>query len=128
MDSNLRFVLRYWLPPFAWATVIFLLSSLHALPTPPLPEGFPADKIAHAAVYALFGALLFRAFARGEGLSVGTAAFLAILFGAAYGLSDEVHQAFVPGRACEGADLVADIAGVVVATALFAWFQARRTG
>jgi VanZ family protein len=46
----------------------------------------------------------------------------AILIAAAYGVSDEVHQSFVPMRSVEAMDVVADTVGAAVAAfALYAW-------
>ncbi len=41
-----------------------------------------------------------------------------------YGLGDEFHQSFIPGRFASAADLVADALGAVVACA--AWFFWKR--
>jgi VanZ family protein len=40
-------------------------------------------------------------------------AVFAILVSVLWGLSDEIHQAFVPGRSSEVADFVADVVGSV---------------
>lgn len=116
---------RYWLPPFLWASLIFILSSLHTIPTPSVP-GVSMDKVAHATVYAILAGLCFRAFATGEQFPARWAALLSALFATAYGATDEIHQSFVAGRACEGGDLVADAAGAIVAAAFCAWWRARR--
>jgi VanZ family protein len=34
-----------------------------------------------------------------------------VIFGLVYGLSDEFHQLYVPGRSCSGFDLIIDTAG-----------------
>lgn len=44
----------------------------------------------------------------------------AIIFGFLYAVSDEIHQHFVPGRACEIKDVAIDTAGVIVGTLFFA--------
>ena len=43
---------------------------------------------------------------------------LAVLLATLYGVTDEGHQWFVPGRTAEVADLVADAVGAAVATGL----------
>lgn len=40
--------------------------------------------------------------------------------GAAYAVSDEVHQYFVPGRSCEVRDMIIDACGVLVGVAILA--------
>ena len=102
-----------WVGAAAWAAVIFGLSALPAGATPLSPFPFPGDdKVVHAAVYAVLGALLRVALGR-----TGPAIALA----AAYGVTDEVHQAFVPGRDADAFDWIADAVG----SALGALFAAR---
>jgi VanZ family protein len=74
-------------------------------------------KIAHAAEYAVLGALLLRATGR---------AGLAFALGAAYAISDEVHQSFVPGRLGSPLDVAIDAAGVAVGIVLWQSLRARR--
>ena len=93
--------------------LIFGLSSISNPPN--LPGG--SDKGAHSILYAGFGTLLLRALAGGRLRHVAVRTmFAAILLAAAYGVTDEIHQLFVPGRSYEVADMVADAAGAGVAT------------
>ena len=105
----------WWGPAAGWMILLFGSSASPDLPEAP---GGLSDKLVHALAYAGLSALLYRALARGRvtGLRVRpglAAAALATL----YGLSDEWHQAFVPGRTADTADLAADAAGAVAATA-----------
>ena len=86
--------LSLWLPVVAWAAVIFALSSIPSLGTGLGTWDLLLRKLAHAAEYAVLGALLVRALGR---------AALAVAAGVLYAVTDEVHQTFVPGR--EGAVL-----------------------
>ena len=76
------------------------------------------DKLDHAVVYAILGGLCFLAIRRTWPLSrvrlVGLAALLAVL----YGLSDEFHQLFVPGRSAELYDALADGVGGLIGAAV----------
>lgn len=104
---------------------IFALSSLSR--TPALPQG--ADKQLHALLYCGLGVLLTRALAGGLGerVSVRTACVVTLLAGL-YGVSDEVHQWFVPPRQVEVLDVVADtVGGAMAGFGLYAWgiIQAR---
>ena len=109
-----------WGPALAWAALIFTFSSFSKLPAPP---GELTDKHAHFIVYGVFGALVVwgltdRAPGRTTWRMVATTAVVALL----YGLSDELHQSFVPGREPSGLDLAADVAGATgAAVALRAW-------
>jgi VanZ family protein len=98
--------------------VIFALSAQPSLPKPP---GGMSDKQEHALAYAGLSALACRAIAGGPlvGLSP-SGALAAAVIASAYGITDELHQSFVPGRKAEVADWVADAAGAAAA-ALGAW-------
>jgi VanZ family protein len=74
-------------------------------------------KIAHAAEYALLGGLLVRATTR-----PGPAFALGVL----YAVSDEIHQAFVPGRHGAPLDVAIDAVGVGIGILLWQSVQSRR--
>ena len=83
----------------------------------PMLESFPTPPgLGHFIGYAILGLLLYRAFNGGLGNDLGwsrSAAFKTLLVGAAYAVSDEVHQLFVPGRECSVADLAIDTAAIL---------------
>ena len=110
--------LRLWLPVVAWAAVIFAFSSIPGLGT---GLGFWDEvlrKTAHAAEYAILGALLLRALGR---------ALPAFVVGVAYAISDEIHQSFVEGRRGAPLDVLIDAVGVGVGVLAWRWFvEARR--
>lgn len=80
------------------------------------------DKLAHVAYFALVGLLAARASLAGHGWSARRTAAVVVLGALAWGLLDEVHQSFTPGRAVEAGDVAADgvgaAAGVAAALAL----------
>ena len=45
--------------------------------------------------------------------------FLSIIFSIIYAATDEIHQYFVPGRACQLSDLTVDTCGIVFAVVVF---------
>jgi hypothetical protein len=98
-------VLSAWLPVVAWAALIFTLSSIPDLGTGLGGWDLALRKIAHAAEYAVLGVLLLRA--------IGREAPAAAL-GIAYAVTDEMHQAFVPGRQGAPLDVLIDAVGVIV--------------
>ena len=109
-----------WGPAWAMMALIFGLSSISGLP--PAPGGVD-DSVAHALAYGVLAALLLRGLsgARWRGVSV-SAAGVAVLLATLYGVTDEAHQWFVPGRTVEVSDLVADALGATVAAGLLlAW-------
>ena len=116
---------RVWGPAWATMVLIFVLSSISELG--PIPGGVD-DGVAHALQYAVLAALLLRglAGARWRGVKVRAAA-LAVLLATLYGVTDEAHQWFVPGRTAEVTDLVADALGAAVAAGVICgWSIVRR--
>lgn len=110
--SVVRRPLFLWGPVVIQMALIFVASSIPDLG--PLPG--PSDKSWHSAGYALLGGLLLRAFAGGR-LSGVTwpRAITAVLLTTLYGVSDEFHQTFVPGRSADRFDLLADGIGAALA-------------
>ena len=53
-------------------------------------------------------------------MTIGVAA-LGALVSVAYGVTDELHQAFVPGRTPDAWDVVKDFVGAVAGSAACAW-------
>ena len=45
--------------------------------------------------------------------------FLSIILSSGYAITDEIHQIFVPGRACQLTDLAIDICGIVLGVVVF---------
>jgi VanZ family protein len=109
-------MLRYWLPVVAYTTLIFYLSSLPH-PEDKLPNFLfeqLGDKLLHAVEYAVLAFLCYRAFRHAAGpRAASKALILAIGAASLYGMTDEVHQAFVPLRESSWSDWIADTAGAV---------------
>lgn len=106
-----RAITAWWVTVTAYAGAIFLASSTpHPLGIHTLPPF--VDKVVHALV---FGGLSFTVWMalRSSAPSVSTRrlSVLAIVLTALYGLTDEIHQSFVPGRSMEMLDLAADAGG-----------------
>jgi VanZ family protein len=87
------------------------------------PPGGVTNEQAHSAGYAGLGALVARALAGGFGARLtGWQAVGAVAMTTAYGVSDEWHQSFVPGRDADPLDVRADAIGAVLGTAgCWAW-------
>lgn len=101
-------LLSRWMPVALYMAAIFLVSADSDPPAPPAVS----DKLLHLGAYAALGVLLCRAVAGGlAGRVTRRAAVITLLVSIAYGVSDEVHQMFVPGRSAEVLDVVADAAG-----------------
>ena len=103
--SPRAFRLACWLPPCMYAAVIFYLSSLPGATY--FPSFFSADKIFHLGEYALLGYLVARALGN-YGLTKKKLFIRALALCVLYGISDEVHQMFVPHRFPSVMDILAD--------------------
>lgn len=114
--GDTREMRRVWLygPALAWAGLIFWLSHQSRLPEAP-----GGDKVAHLLAYAVMGGVFARPLwfdtRRTPGHVFSSAALLAVL----YGLSDELHQSFVPGRDASVGDAVADAVGALLGAAMW---------
>ncbi|MDF1534324.1 MAG: VanZ family protein [Methanosarcinaceae archaeon] len=74
------------------------------------------DKIQHIVLYFGFGIVLYFTFFNSKEQSLKKyAAIFAIVAGILYGITDEYHQSFVPGRVASTADLFANGMGVTIA-------------
>jgi VanZ family protein len=92
---------------------IFIVSGLHVAP---LPDQV-SDKTGHLVAYAGLGILAVRAVAGGLPRAVGLrVALLALVIAGGYGITDEIHQSFVPGRSGDIQDWYADVTGAVIGT------------
>lgn len=110
-----------WGPALIWMAVTFYLSHQSVVA---IPLGAP-DYVAHGIGYAGLGALLVRALAGGRLSAMSWRwVLLATLLGGLYGVSDEFHQSFVPGRYPSLSDIAADTIGSLVGAASAALFGA----
>lgn len=113
--------LRTWGPAIVWAGLLFAASSQ---PTLPVDLHSNLDKLAHFGAYAVLGLLLARA-----QVSTRVHVLWAVGIGAVIGGLDEFYQGFVPGRATELGDWIADALGVVAGVACYhlwrQWLAAR---
>lgn len=114
-ESSLRHRLIYGAPVLAYAGMIFLLSSVSKMPFV-IPSFFGFDKLAHLGVYYLFGCLICRwLLAEKSHFANRHYLVLTIVIGTCYGLSDEWHQSFVPGRHATLWDVLFGSLGVAAA-------------
>jgi VanZ family protein len=114
-----------WLPIVAYMAMLFGFSSLSTIPDPP---GNLSSYHVHTGAYAGLGMLAARALAKGRLRKVTWRVVCgAIAISSIYGVTDEYHQLFVPGRAFDVMDMVADAIGSVIgASAVGAWSIIRR--
>ncbi len=111
----------FWLPPIGYMAAIFVVSSL---PNPQIGGETP-DYILHGLEYFLLALLLIRLFlvrqslldkkSKGNFTNWQQACLLGVIIAIGYGVTDEIHQYFVPGRHCSLSDVFSDTVGAILA-------------
>ena len=83
------------------------------------------DKVLHFLGYALLGALFLRAFhSTSINHRLKLIFLLSVLLSGLYGISDEIHQSFVPYRDADAMDALADfLGGAFGAGVCLLWFK-----
>jgi len=103
-----------WLFVFLIATAIFYMSS----------KTFPLairttniySIIYHFFAFFFLAFFLLPAIVKGENKAL---IFIAIILAVMYGMSDEFHQLFVPGRSCSFSDFLINSAGILLASFIY---------
>jgi VanZ family protein len=107
-----------WAYAIVASAILFWLSSLPIRQPANLPY---IDKVEHVIAYMLLGLAYFNVGSAG-GRRLNRLVILGTwIVVVAYGISDEWHQSFVPGRSADVADVVADSVG----GALGVWWALR---
>ena len=120
-----KHLLTRWLPLIAYCIFIYVQSS-H-----PSPEDLPSfrfmDKMLHVAAYAVLAILFYRAYLTlpiRHNLRI--LALLSILSASLYGISDEIHQYYVPFREADVFDGIADIIGAIIGVLVYQTWVVRK--
>jgi len=103
-----------------WGILLLTLTSWPSPPRVPMLSGIPHfDKLVHWTLYAVEAFLLYRAVDWPGRPRFSLSRALVILgVMAVWGVADETHQTWIPGRSMEGGDVVADVAGAAVGALL----------
>ncbi len=126
MVPKIKSFTYYWLPLIAYCVFIYIQSSY------PSPQRLPSfefsDKLLHFGAYAVMGVLFYRAY---QTLPFKNNFQLVVLFSmisaSLYGVSDEIHQSFVPYRDGSFWDVIADVLGAVCGVYVYhRWIMAFR--
>ena len=114
-----------WRAPVAWA---LLIEVLVLWPNPPdVPQGWnlfwsdfvQTDKLVHAFLFAVLAVLIVRVL-----IVAARPWWLSFAASTAFGAFTEIQQHFIPSRAMEFGDFLADTAGAVVGLVAFIAFIA----
>lgn len=131
MKYSFNYIFWFWLPPLGYMVAIFFVSSLS---NPQVGIDTP-DYILHSIGYFVLTLLLIRLLlAEQPRLLVNLTTFFSgyknidsnlifrhiasvsgVLIAIAYGITDELHQYFTPGRHCSLSDLLANSFGAFMA-------------
>jgi VanZ family protein len=94
-----------------------------------LPTFYGADKIAHLIAYGTlaFSTLPIYSFSLKKSRPFFIVVMMLFVCGG-YGVLDEFHQSFVPGRTVSASDVAADLCGALVVGTIWLWHRrCRRT-
>ncbi len=111
--------IKLWAPVILWGGLIFYLSSIPFLKTG-LRYDFILRKFAHVFEYFILTLLLYRAFRGTFQWNIFHVVASSSVVSLLYAISDEIHQAFVPGRGCSARDVFIDAIGIA---AFFLFFS-----
>ena len=111
-----KYQLKYWLPVYIYSILIFYLSSQSIIPaSTALAEKFYIRPyLQHILIYTGLALTISRA----SNYSKNNSNFLVVFSTTLYGLIDEIHQHFVPGRTFDFLDVGMDFLGAILALGL----------
>lgn len=110
--------LGLWLPVFLFLGIIFYASTI---PGKDITSFISWQSVAyHFFVYLFLAFFLIRAFRRTyPDKPVIMAVFFVIIFGVIYGIMDEFHQSFTPGRSVSAFDVFVDSLGSIIGSVIY---------
>lgn len=112
-------MIKYWAPVYIYAAIIFYISSLQFRTLPPLLSIIevidPRRVILHIIEYSGLGYLLYRALTNSDRqILYENALLFAVVMGLSYGITDEIHQHFVPTRELSLIDMLSNGLGSMI--------------
>ncbi len=102
--------LKYWLPALSYMLLIFTLSS-RSIQAPYIK--LHTDKLIHFFEYAFLSTLIYYALLKSTKYNTLMLILLSIAITTTYGITDEIHQSFVPNRTCDIMDALFDFLGSI---------------
>jgi len=102
----------FLLAALSWAGLIFYLSSQPSIEAPALFPG--QDKLFHLIAFGILGLLTMGSLRAPRAGYPTRRVWLVVLAVTLYGILDEIHQYFVPGRSADVYDALADALGAVL--------------
>lgn len=115
MIRNIFRLLIAWLPPILLMGIIFMLSSRQSIAiSDEMAVNFSFFKTLHIVEYAFLTLLFFRAVFLTKKMLDQHMISLSISFSVIYGITDEIHQTFVPTRTGQPRDVLIDLIGILL--------------
>ena len=115
---QLKKFLFYWFPILIYCLLIFIQSSHPSIEH--ISDWPNIDKVLHFAAYALLGIFFLRALKTTRiKNNLKLVLILSVLFASFYGISDEIHQYFVPCRNADLMDVLADLLGSIMGVYIY---------
>lgn len=112
--QKLKIIASLWLPVVIWMAVIFTFSSMQVGSASDFYwKDFVVKKTAHLIEYGILATLFYRGLINSN-IEKKKAMWYSILFAFAYGLTDEFHQSFTPGRGPKFTDVLIDTSGALI--------------
>ena len=115
-------IVYYWTPVWFWMIGIFVASSIPSVEiqqseivgTLTMSSPLLANQVTnHLTEYGILSLILYRLILHTRMIHPAMVWFLAVVLSVLYGISDELHQFFVPGRYSELMDLSYDAMGAI---------------
>lgn len=108
---------KYWFIAGIYMGLIFIASSIPGKLVPAAPI---SDKLIHLVEFGILSWILGKACRSSQKkIFIQQAGILSIIITTLYGISDEIHQSFVPLRNPEIYDVIVDGIGAILAQGIF---------
>jgi len=126
VNKEIKVFFRYQFPAIMWAIIIFVASAIPTRYFPPI-KIFRYDKFIHIGLFFILGLFVYRAInsIAQKHLFNWVIAFVSFAIVMLYGVLDEMHQGFVPGRSVDVWDAVADTIGGITAMIIIYFLSSR---
>jgi VanZ family protein len=108
-----------WAYALALAATVVWASACGRIEMPDCTDFAHFDKLAHAAIFGLMATLVLRPFRKRR-------LVWAVLIVSLFGVTDELHQSYTPGRSMDVLDWVADTTGATVAVSAYTFWNGYR--
>lgn len=114
------FITWFWLPVILCMSFIFYVSSISGKNIPGL---FPyQDTVFHTLIYSILAFFFARALKNtSSGIAFAKLVIFSVIFACVYGITDELHQLFVPYRTASAVDVLIDTLGGLLGSLIYRW-------